>query len=119
MISNIVRNVSIVLAAGAATIAVPASAAEVGTAKSVIVRHGDLDLTTDGGVDTLNRRVSTAARSVCGTFHAADLAAKQNVLACRKVALNGALTNVELAVSAARSGQQLAANAVTVGNAVP
>ena len=119
MISNIVRSASIVLAAATAAIGGGASAAEIGTAKSMVVRHGDLDLTSAVGVDTLNRRVGTAARAVCGTFHAADLAAKQNVLACRKVALSDARQHVELAVAAARGGQQLAANGITVGKAVP
>jgi UrcA family protein len=119
VISNIVRSASIVLAAATAAIGVPASAAEIGTARSMVVRHADLDLTSTSDVATLNRRVATAARAVCGTFHAADLTAKQNVLQCRKFALNDARQNVEVAVASARGGQQLAANGITVGNAVP
>jgi UrcA family protein len=120
VISNIVRSASLALAAGLVAIGTPAAAASpAGEDKSVVVRHGDLDLTNDNGVATLNRRIDTAARSVCGTFHAADLSARGRALSCRKVARANAVNDVELAVAAARSGQQLAANAITVAKAHP
>jgi UrcA family protein len=118
VISQFVRTASAALVTVAALVAVPATAAEIGTSRSMVVRHSDLDLTSASGVDALNRRVATAARAVCGTFHAADLAAKQQALACRKVALNDARRNIELAVAASRSGQQLAANGINVGHAI-
>jgi UrcA family protein len=119
VISNIVRNAAFVLAAGSAMIAVPASAEEIGTSQSMVVRHSDLDLTSDHGVAVLHRRIDTAARAVCGNFYGADLAARSRALACRKVARADAASDVEVAVAAARNGQQLAASAITVGNANP
>lgn len=51
---------------------VPATAGTM-THRSVTVSHADLDLSNAAGRDTLARRISHAARQVCGTADARDL----------------------------------------------
>ena len=56
---------SLALALAAATIAIPAHAAEVDR-NSATVSYRDLDLTSEAGRKTLERRLQQAARDVCG-----------------------------------------------------
>ena len=90
--------------------AVPASAA---TEEKFVseVRYGDLNLTTDVGVATLQRRIGNAARKECGYADARDLSASMAAASCRKAAISAAAPKVELAVANARNGQKLAAHA--------
>jgi UrcA family protein len=57
------RTLSIVLALAAASVAVPAAAAE---PAQIGVRYADLDLSTGDGRATLDRRIEEAARAMCG-----------------------------------------------------
>ncbi len=54
---------STVLALAAATLAVPAVAAD---EDATTVRYADLDLTTEHGQEVLSRRIDAAARAMCG-----------------------------------------------------
>ena len=68
------------LVSGAAIKAAPALAQDVATS---IVRTADLDLASAVGKRTLEQRLSTAARDVCGTASDADLEGKNQVRRCR------------------------------------
>ena len=48
-----------------------------------IVQTADLDLNSEGGKRHLDRRLSHAAREVCGTASDVDLEGKNDVRACR------------------------------------
>ncbi len=48
------------------------------------VGFADLDLTTRGGVRTLDRRIASAIKEACGTMSDADPAGKNAVRRCRK-----------------------------------
>lgn len=97
---------SILLAGFAALCAVPAVAE---TAMSVPVSFAGLDLTSESGKAILNRRVSQAAKSVCGTYSADNLAAQMAARKCVATTLARAQTRVAIAVAASQQGIQTAA----------
>jgi UrcA family protein len=71
------------------------------------VRYDDLNLATDAGVNTLYRRISLAARSVCPEANVRELGMKSVSERCQAEAVSRAvqeLNNPQLAlVHAARS----------------
>ena len=79
------------LIAGAAIKAVPALAETNSPEVAVSVIHtADLDLTSDAGKRQLDRRLSIAAREVCGTASDFDLEGKNAVRECRDLVLANA-----------------------------
>lgn len=80
--------------------------------RSVTVSYADLDLVSGLGQQTLERRISFAARSVCDLgerSHELDFAAATS--ACRAATIADAQPSFEAALAAARRGT------VTVGGA--
>lgn len=73
--------------------------------QSTIVRTADLDLTSDAGVKMLERRVSHAAKFVCGNPNSLDLPAVQATNNCRRVAIDDATPRVQFVVAQARQGK--------------
>ena len=105
----------------ATTLALTGTAALAGTAEagneagnSVPVRFGDLDLKTDAGVTALKGRIARAARTACGTYDIRDLKRTAAADACRKVALDNAAPEIELAVAAAHKGQSYASSGSSI-----
>lgn len=94
---------SIKLVLAAATLAATSPAfAEAPIEREVIVRTGDLDLTTDHGVARLDARVQRAALEICD-----GLVARANQLAVRQCAwrvAQPAQENAKALVLAAREG---------------
>ena len=92
------------LAALAATLFVaPAMAQQpAGDYRTHVVSYADLDLGTAKGVTTLDRRIRTAVREVCGTASDFDLEGKNNVRACRADLLDRFSVHREQIVAAAR-----------------
>lgn len=105
------------VAIGLLSTALPARAAAPAETRQVDVGFRDLDLSQESGVATLDRRVRHAARQVCGNIDMRDLAQTIRVDSCRKAAIAGAAPQIQLAVAAARSGADYAANEVRVGRA--
>lgn len=108
MISNIVRTAPALAFAILAIGATPAMAGETGVAESRIVHHDDLDLTRDGDVATLSRRVVQAATIVCGSARERDLGARAEARACRDETIAAHSDKIDLAVARARGGERLA-----------
>lgn len=99
------RIFSAAIAAGTLAFATaPAFAAE----RSVEVRYGDLDLTTDSGASALQQRVKRAVVRVCGRPDVRNLAEMQDMERCRKDANIRSTRDIALALESARSGQRLA-----------
>jgi UrcA family protein len=71
---------------------------------SALVRYGDLDLKSDGGVATLNQRIATAADRICGPVDHRDLAAYDRYRECRVGAIARATPRTQELVAAARGG---------------
>ena len=63
-------------------------------APSVKVRYDDLNLATSAGVDTLYRRISSAARAVCPDEHSRDLGIVAASQVCRANAVAQAVHEV-------------------------
>jgi UrcA family protein len=111
-----IRFLSVALAA--ALVSVPAFAAPVADGMSTTVHFADLDLTTDAGATALHRRITHAARAVCGgDVDQRDLTAVRITQACRQVAMANAEPQAQLALAAARNGRQMAANDVKITTA--
>jgi UrcA family protein len=112
--SMIIIRPALLAAFGAAAIFATPAFADSTEAPQATVRFGDLDLNSDTGVATLNRRISVAAGEVCGSFNARDLHALALAKKCRSIALESAAPQVQVAINAARSGQAYAENGVRV-----
>jgi UrcA family protein len=81
------------LFAGAATAGGPASTATVEVAR-VAVSYGDLDLDTEHGAATLQRRIAAAARQVCGAPSPRELRLYQKAQECTTAAIARAVEEV-------------------------
>lgn len=85
--------------AASLALALPAAAQEV----SVAVPYGDLDLSSDSGIDRLDTRIRHAIESICG--NPADetaLPAKRSVRRCGKDALELVQDERQVAIAQAR-----------------
>lgn len=69
----------------------------------VYVGHADLDLASDKGVATLDRRLRNAARAICGA-NANDIARRVQAQACQTRTLASATQSRSAAIAAAQSG---------------
>ena len=63
------------------------------TARSVVVRYGDLDLSRDEGVAVLYGRLRSAARRVCSEANIRDLKVLTEVRQCHDAALTKAVAS--------------------------
>lgn len=107
------KAITIVLASafitGAAIEAVPAFAETNSPEVAVSVVHtADLDLTSDSGKRQLDRRLSIAAREVCGTASDFDLEGKNEVRECRDLVLANAREKGEALIAQNRRGGSIA-----------
>lgn len=95
----------------------PALAAPAEEGNHAIVRTADLDLATDAGAGVLHARIKHAVQQVCGDTDQRDLRGVNQMMACRRVAMENARPQVELALANARTGTAYAANDVRVSAA--
>jgi len=107
------KAITIVLASalisGASIKAVPALAETNSPEVAVSVVHtADLDLTNDAGKRQLDRRLSIAAREVCGTASDFDLEGKNEVRECRDLVLANAREKGEALIAQNRRGGSIA-----------
>ena len=84
--------------------AVPAVAEPLQASNVSIVHTTDLDLSSTAGVRELNRRLSAAARTVCGTASDADLEGKNEVRACRSNVLGDARNSADRLIATREVG---------------
>ena len=82
-----------------------------GQAVVSLVRTADIDISTADGQRQLDRRLSIAAREVCGTASDADLAGKNDVRACRAETLAKAKAQKATIFAAAGRGATIAVTA--------
>lgn len=75
-----------------------AAAARVDEIPTQIVHFADLDLTSPAGVKVLQRRVSQAIVTVCGTLDIRDLEQTRITMACRWDAGKSAATQMASAI---------------------
>jgi UrcA family protein len=78
------------MAAGAASAAGPDS-----DAPSVVVKYSLDSLATEGGVNELYRRITSAAQRVCPNAQIGDLSAQRHVNQCRAQAIARAIQKID------------------------
>ena len=87
----------------AATLAAsPAIAQAAASPERVVVSYSDLDLSSQAGVATLNRRILTAVQAACGTPSDADLHGKNAINECRHRTFSEAVSQARGAIALAR-----------------
>ena len=102
-----------VVAVAAAFVASPALAqTNEGHAPSASVEIGDLDLNSESGRETLDRRVNQAIRSMCSTYDR-TVSAQRRATQCRLAARASAQPQVRFAILEAK-GPTLALNAQSI-----
>ena len=110
-----IARISLIAAFGAG-VALTGPAFAQGTERATAEVHfGDIDLTSQAGVEQLNRRIAHAADTVCGRPDVRQLKERSAASKCRESALADAAPKVELAVAAARKGESFASNQVSIG----
>lgn len=99
-------------ALAAATIVAPVSAQETTTGNSPYrVSHADLDLRTDAGIRSLDRRIDHAVGKACGWASDFDIAGQNEIRRCRKQAVAAAAAQRNKAIDGVRQ-PEMAANEV-------
>jgi UrcA family protein len=80
------------------------TATQAAATNSYRVSYADLNLASDSGRQTLERRIAFGARVVCEIEDSRELALAAATKACRSDAINGVQPAYEAAVAAARRG---------------
>lgn len=93
------KKLLILAALAAASFGQPAFAQPAPANPSVAVAHRDLDLRTESGTRTLDRRIWRAVVTVCGTASDFDLEGKNNVRQCRRDTRLLASAQADLAIA--------------------
>jgi UrcA family protein len=97
------------LALCGAVLSVPAVAAEPAEqAPTATIHYNDLDLTTDAGARTLQRRLHRAAMAVCPEYDPNNIGEMPAIRACQSNALANAQAQAEVALAKARDGKAYA-----------
>ncbi|WOE75304.1 UrcA family protein [Alterisphingorhabdus coralli] len=85
--------------------------------RSTTVSYGDLNLNSEAGQQTLERRVKSAARKVCGPRPRLNLSERMDYGRCMDEALDSGEQAMIQIIAAADKGEKLAANGLlTIGN---
>ena len=92
--------------AGAVALAAPANAAPVEDAVTIAV--GDLDLSNPADVVRFDRRVQSAARSICGTPQFQPLDLSRQVTACQAQIVANAKAEAQVALAGKAGAIRLA-----------
>lgn len=93
--------------AAIALAAVPA-AAQPAASSQIVVSYADLDLSTERGARTLDRRIRTAVEIACGATSDADPAGKNDARQCRVETLALARAQRDVALASAPGGSRIA-----------
>ena len=98
----------LILAALAATsVGQPVLAQSAPDSPSIAVQHRDLDLRTEAGAKSLDRRIWRAVVEVCGTASDFDLKGKNDVRQCRTDTRLAASAQADVAIADASRGQAI------------
>lgn len=103
------KTIKLAAALLAAALSIPAASSGPPNAEehSQTVGFADLDLTTQRGVATFDRRIANAVRTVCGWEDPRDLAIQRAVRECRNQAFAGIADAREAVILAAQRGQSI------------
>ena len=90
----------------------PVSAQTAPANPSVAVAHRDLDLRTEAGAKTLDRRIWRAVVAVCGTAPDYDIEGKNEVRECRRDTRRVASAQADLAIADASRDQNIRVSSI-------
>ena len=79
---------------------------------SIAVTHRDLDLRTEAGTKTLDRRIWRAVVTVCGTAPDYDIEGKNEVRQCRRDTRRVASAEADLAIAGATRDQNIQVSSI-------
>lgn len=96
--------------AASATFAVAPAHADSSAFRSVAVRYADLDLKSQAGKATLERRIAFAAETVCGPADTLSYHSRRSVAGCEARAIANAGRATVDVIAAAESTLRVAAN---------
>jgi len=99
----------------AAVLVVP-TVSQAAETNSMVVSYADLNLASEAGTQVLQRRITSAAETLCGYQETRQFALVTATKGCRKDAIEGSRTAYEAAVASAKHGTVVvgAAAALTV-----
>jgi len=95
---------AITFALAALVSAVPATAST-DDGPRVAVSYGDLDLTSEAGIETLDRRLDRAVKRVCGSASITELQAQRQIKECRAITWNAVRSERDFAIARAADRQ--------------
>ncbi|WP_439568532.1 UrcA family protein [Sphingopyxis sp.] len=101
------KKLLILAALAAAPVSQPALAQSAPATHSVAVQHRDLDLRTEAGAKSLDRRIWRAVVEVCGTAPDFDLKGKNDVRQCRADTRQLASAQAEQAIADVTRAQRI------------
>lgn len=90
-------------AVGASAALIQPTVANAQDTRSVVVSYGDLNLSSPAAVKTLDGRIKSAARDLCGTNGSRDMIGNQLESSCNSAAVASAKPAFDAAVRAARA----------------
>lgn len=96
----------------AALIGQPVSAEPAPAKTSVAVAHRDLDLRTEAGAKTLDRRIWRAVVEVCGEAPGYDIAGKNDVRQCRRDTRAMAAAQADIVVANATRAEPIRVSSI-------
>jgi UrcA family protein len=99
---------ALALTAGTLAISTPVRAAPADD--QVQVRIGDLDPSDSRDAATLDRRIRSAARQICGWESPLDLRLQRQVAECQSEVTESARSDARIALAAGRPQQRIALN---------
>ncbi|MFD1612754.1 UrcA family protein [Sphingomonas tabacisoli] len=98
------------VAAGLVTFAMGPAHAEIGAPRSMVVKFGDLDLSTTSGKARLGKRIAYAAQTVCGPVDERSYFSNKANLACENDAIANANRGLVEVFAQAGTSIRVAAN---------
>lgn len=99
--------VSVAILSAAAVAAVGPARAAPPAEYLMFVPYGDLNLASDAGSKTLERRMKAAAHQLCGSTQAPGLAELESVNACRDRVFAAARPKMELALAGGEKSRSI------------
>ncbi|WP_338424688.1 UrcA family protein [Sphingopyxis kveilinensis] len=106
------QKLMILAATAAALVVQPVSAERVPAKVSVAVAHRDIDLRTEAGARTLDRRIWRAVVEVCGDAPGYDIEGKNNVRQCRRDTRAMASAQAQVAIAGAMRDQAIQVSSI-------
>ena len=84
-----------------------ATQSPIGGTGPLVVSYADLDLSSESGVRTLDRRIRTAVEQACGPVSAFDPAGKNRARDCQEQTLAATRAQRDVAIAAATAPSQV------------